>query len=727
MSAQTEQRRVITADGRLVTFIQYDEPALRPGEYAITASQTTNQATHDFPGSFQAERRFAVAGERFSFDPSELSAVYPPDLAVGEISGVLPHVLFNRRTLPWERTSVRADPSAPWLTILLFDDGTQPIPQKRTAKELIAIGTTITVTGSSLTGVGAMPVGYASYPAINPLDYGESPDDECMTIDVDAAVFSAIAPTPVDLPLLGHIRETDTVNVQDTAEQTASVAVVIGNRVPADNTTAHAFLVSLEHMDALLPDDQGHPAPGLAGVTTVRLLTYRWWSFTASTEGASFAALLEGVNAVPPGQYGPLSSLQLPFSGPRPTATDIQQAMDAQQAGTVSAGEATTLAHNAFALGYVPLGHRLRHGGQTVSWYRGALAPLPVTATVQTPISCPDAASRYNPQTGMFDVSYAAAWQLGQLLGLQNRSFAVALYDWRRRLRSHGVARTEQDLLESILGDAFESVVGTRAQRLTDTAPELPEAVVKWLARLALLEGVPFNYLVADERMLPPESLRMFHLDRAWIDALLDGALSIGRATQGEFALDARHAPTIRALVDAERRRTRRNPQLAGPRENPTGEVTGFLLRSAVVSGWPQSAACGWSDAERTATVPLLRSAKLGANVWLCLFDGVVDVVAIHEPPGQLHCGVEGSTGAFTTTLREVVGTAPGHQYDPPQGEAAVLTRADGRTLRVADTSNDLKDTLNQRFGQGLDLFTSAELALEMVKGVVEVEFRQGG
>ena len=57
----------------------------------------------------------------------------------------------------------------------------------------------------------------------------------------------------------------------------------------------------------------------------------------------------------------------------------------------------------------------------------------------------------------------------------------------------------------------------------------VPEQISKWLGRLRLLKGVPFNYLVPDERMLPPESIRFFYLDINWIDSLLDGAFSIGR------------------------------------------------------------------------------------------------------------------------------------------------------------------------------------------------------
>lgn len=719
-------RATLASDERLVTFIQYDEPALKAGEYTVTATQQTNQpAPHD---QFTATRRFAVAGQRFQIDPADLSSVFPPDLGVGELSGDLPHILVNRRTLPWERSSVSTDASAPWLAILLFDAASAPKPVKRTARDLVPKTQTITVAGSKVTSTGTMDDGIASYPGLENLDYGEAPDDQCMAIDVDVTTFSAIAPTALDLPYLAHIRETDTVDSQDAVTASESIAVVLGNRVPTDGTTAVAFLVSLENMGPLLPDDAGTPSPGLSGQKTVRLLTYRWWSFTPSIEAVSFQALLEGVNAVPEGQVGVLSSLQVPFLGDRPTGAQVQQAMNDQAAGTLQAGDAAVLAHNAFALGYVPLTHRLRHAGRTVSWFRGPLAPLAVTATVKTPISTPDAATRYDPQTGMFDVSYSAAWQLGRLLGLQSKSYSVALYDWRRSVRTGQLAAAEQQLLEEQLGGRLPSVVGARAERLAATDDDPPAPVVDFLAKLALLNGVPFNYLVPDARMLPPESLRMFHLDHAWIDALLDGAFSIGRATSGQLERDAALGAALREHALAARRRLRQNPApVAAAPPGTEGEVTGFLLRSAAVAGWPNAAATAWADANRTDQLPLLRMQRLGADVLLCLFEGVADVVAVHEPPGQLHCGVEGKAGAWTTTLREVKGTAPGHQYDPPKGEAPIPTRADGRTVQTQLAASSIEGVLNDVFGQGLTEFTSAEYALEMVKGVVEVEFRQGG
>jgi len=59
-------------------------------------------------------------------------------------------------------------------------------------------------------------------------------------------------------------------------------------------------------------------------------------------------------------------------------------------------------------------------------------------------------------------------------------------------------------------------------------SPLLPDYLGQWLAQAALLYGVPFNNLVADSRMLPPESRRFFYLDTNWMAALPGGAPSIG-------------------------------------------------------------------------------------------------------------------------------------------------------------------------------------------------------
>ncbi len=83
------------------------------------------------------------------------------------------------------------------------------------------------------------------------------------------------------------------------------------------------------------------------------------------------------------------------------------------------------------------------------------------------------------------------------------------------------------------------------AKITTDDAEEAAwNSIITWLGRLRTLEGVPFPYIVPHEEMLPNDSIRFFHIDRNWIDAMIDGALSTG-------VLDSRGAL---ADVDPEKR-----------------------------------------------------------------------------------------------------------------------------------------------------------------------------
>lgn len=735
-------------DQKHISFIQSDVPPLRTGVYTLTATETVPGQT---PGQFTANASFVVQGERFKIVEGEIVGVFPPALANGEFDRVLPHVVFSRRTLPWERSLKNADPSYakhPWMAVLLFDAATAPTPTKVKAKELVPFGTRITVTASPDTGTGALPANILSYGAstLVPMGYGETPDDDCLVIDIPLDTFCQIAPSAPDLFYLAHIREVDVTDGVDTAARQTQYAVVVGNRIPAVNVPSRAFLVSLENMADYLPAEDGTPSARIpAGTDHVRLLVYTSWTFTANDLEENLLDLLKGLNKFPAGSP---STLRLPIVGDAPDAARVRQAAANQAAasrgaGTLSADDAAVIVKNALAMGYVPFNHHLRHGGRTVSWYRGPLVPSPVATTIAVPIGGPDAANRYDPQAGLFDVSYGAAWQLGQLLALQNTAVASSLYTWKQRVLQQQATAAEQQLLRHLLANEpiLESFMATRRARLADGPPPLPDGIPEWFGALAALQGIPFNYLVPDERMLPPESLRFFYLDFNWIDALIDGAFSIGRSTADQKL----EAAQLHALRSAARARMGLRRALAarptGARAghvNPAGQVTGFILRSQAASGWPNLRFKGYSDAGATSPVPTLRLVNLTRDTLLCLFDGVVELLQISEPPEQLHMGIEGKDGTYWTTLREVDPPNPGKQYgtDPGQKPTAcdptaanpvifVNPRADGRTLRIRDAATELLGCLTKTFGQTFPQgFTSAELALELNKGVLMVEFQ---
>jgi hypothetical protein len=733
---------------RLVKFIQYEEPPLKSGDYRITVTHTTNQAKpYD---TFTEVRRFAVTGERFALGGDTIVSVFPPHMASGEFADVLPHVVLGKRTLPWARESVAGKPEAPWLAVLTFAASElPPTPPERIAackvKDLVPEGHSIGVYGSSINGIGTMQATHISYPMPDPdgkldcrLDYGESPEDESVIIDLPVDVFNRAAPCREDLAWLAHIREVDTLDSEDHGVASLQFAVVVGNRVAPTDEDTYAFLVSLESFGDYLPDADGSCAAALKDKAFVRLVVFRMWRFFANDGDAKFKSLVENLNKA--NSLPQLTTLRLPCAVPGKAA--IEQAMAHEADGLLEGEDAAALAANALTMGYVPLDHRLRHAGNLVSWYRGPLVPYAVEPSIVIPQPSVDAMARYDPNTGMFDMSYAAAWQLGQLLALQNTGFATGLYAWKKQLNRAQAVQQELKLISQALktgaaenSDAhpFAKLLGARGAYVKQVQDDIPKPIVDWIAKLHLLNGVPFAYLVPDEGMLPPESLRFFYLDTNWVNALIDGAFSIGRASIDDLKRDAALHDRIHGPASTAARSLRRNPRANLSTGNSNGRITGFVLRSQMLKGWPRLQVNGYAEADHE--LDKLRVARLSADVLLVIFDGEIKKVAIHEAPEQLHFGVEGGLRNFSTSLRALVAATvgsppvdlhPGEQIPGNHSlttQAAVPTRnGDGRTLKVAAAAAAIEAAL------AVDSpFTSAEFALEMIQGVARVEFQLSG
>ncbi|RPD42787.1 hypothetical protein [Chitinophaga barathri] len=711
---------MITDNEKQVTFIQFDEPPLQAGEYTITLKQKVNLQAEPYT----VTRKFAVSGERFVLADEDINSVFPPNLANGEFSGAMAHVVFNRRTLPWERTAVAGQADTPWLAVLLLNKDTELPVQRKTARDLVPKGTAITVQGSTLTGTGEMPAGYISYPGFQTLEYGETPDTPCNVIDIPVALFNQIAPAKEDLPFLAHLRKTDTIAKAgvDASLEDSDYAVTLCNRIPLGGADSYAYLVSLENFGAYLPGTDGtNNIP--AGTQYVRLLCYRAWNFFLNNMDQNFRDLLENLNK---DQNG-LTTLQFPFPGLTPTVEEVQAALAGQAAGTLSSAQADVLVKNAMMMGYIPADHHLRHGGHTVSFYRGPLAPFAVRETVKVPVSTPDALNRYNPQTGMFDVSYSAAWQLGQLLALQNKNYATALYNWKRQETAAEVVAEEEIILREKYKNikAFSKIFNARKAALSTKAEddELLKAVTEWLGKLSTLNGVPFNYLLPDTSMLPPESLRFFELNNSWIDAMMDGAFSVGRSTERERMRDQKHITSIfpKARAASCRQRARR-PHLLNAGSDAK-VVTGFLMRSMLVGGWPGLEINAYKDLDAKEEIPLIRMERLSSEVMIALFDGRLKCLAVHEPPETLHQGVNGTAATgFNTLLRVIKGDNPGQQIGT--STAPIPMRTDNQTIQVKTAAKNILDTLNAPpISEGITTFTSAEFALEMIRSAVKVEF----
>jgi hypothetical protein len=334
---------------------------------------------------------------------------------------------------------------------------------------------------------------------------------------------------------------------------------VLAGRSPKPGVSSTAHLVSVEHRYSATGFDLG---PDRAGAK-VRLVSLASWQFACLSADHTFAALARDLTPAPSA---------LPDSGDPAADLYLRQ-------------------------GYVPARHRLRQGGRTVSWYRGPLLAGPVPAEPRRAARTSDALLRYHRDCGMFDTSLASAWQLGRLLALQHTAAASAIATWRRR-------RAQQ---------AARQIPADHPLAVAEIDTALPPAAADLLTNLAGLDGVPFRYLVPDERLLPEESVRLFQVDRTWTEALVDGAFSVGRLTSADAELDRAGPPPVDIPV-----------------------LSGALIRSTLISGYPSLKVDAYAG---TRPLPV-RLERLSPTMLLCLAEGVLTRLDLHQPQSAQHFGL---------------------------------------------------------------------------------------
>jgi hypothetical protein len=515
--------------------------------------------------------------------------------------------------------------TTPWLALLLFEDQEKPAPQ--TVK------------------LGDLTTSSAHYPAFQ-VENGQTNDDLVTVIDVKKSLLQRIMPAANATDLLAHVRRGKNVDGSDSEQ-----AVLIGSRLPVGGGTSTVYLVSLENRYSNGSLDY----QGAGDDDLIRLVSLYSWSFSCIAAEESFQGLLNNLD------HGPL---RLPVN----TNTEVEKLL---------------------AAGAVLLPHTFRESGKSVSWYHGPLAPATNTLTAGLPIRCADELVRYNPTTGIFDVSYASAWELGRLLALQSKQFSTTLYLWKRAY------------VQQLRQTAQQSLAITLPLSLKATSQdELFQSIRLWFTNLSLLTGVPFNYLVPDERMLPREAIRFFWLDHLWIDCLLDGAFSIGRVTSSDYTYD-------QSMDSAD-----------SPASQPNAKVTGFLLRSDLVSGWPELVVNGYDSSEHLLSA--LRVDYRAPDVLLYLFDGELSRLVISQKPETLHFGLDQDTHTppnFFKVLRDSQGD---EKPETLTLSALPWLQADARVLDISNLAQAIASMT------GTTPFTSAQFAFQMIESAVQVSFQKG-
>lgn len=231
---------------------------------------------------------------------------------------------------------------------------------------------------------------------------------------------------------------------------------------------------------------------------------------------------------------------------------------------------------------------------------------------------------------------------------------------------------------------------------------EMPAYMESFLAHLRLLVGVPFEYLIPDARLLPDESIRFFYLDRSWTDRLVDGAIAVGKIGSREQAHHQAHSAAVnqqldvteRGVRDLQRNHTTFSDLRDHPRTGAAQVITGFLLRSAAVSGWPTMDVRAYStsklpahydpaqDPAKSAQLPTLRLERLSPGVLLALFQGIPQLVVLEEPHHGVQFGVkEQQNGVFYLFRRDNTGQA---YQDQSHTIPVPVRQSNGRVLGIS-------------------------------------------
>lgn len=702
-----------------IRFVDYYQTPLNAGTYEVTATLAAPSALQDAidvkdkdgkTTSPSAKVKLHVAGPRFFLPPSEIHSVFPPENGAGDYNNVLPHIVLNRHTLPWERLVDGKSENIPFLALLLFSEDEEA--------------------NGDVSPPVAMPLADLSID-LNfkyVLEPGEELTDKVSVIDIKQSLLEQIMPTGEELTLLAHGREQTENGISHQR------AVVISKRLPAHPIPMFGIIPDIKQKNknqkgVLVKSVQGGSVGDKAKLQAgdliitigksdvnnvddiskamknyqlgnnvefsiqrseksllltaaisdsdikrrniahlvmlencynsstpkkfrfaenasdpIRLICLKSWQFTCTADKISLRERLQGDEFT-------FEAFCVPKNPEREALEQNPKEKALEQLRLMS---------------YTALSYHLRWGDKAHTLYRGPFvassADLERLAD-KVPVSA-DGLVYLLQNHHIFDVSYAAAWQLGQMLMLRDQNVAMEYFTWRRRdaqLRARGTSWAKDGHLH--LSD--NALTGLTA---------IPATVREWCQERLKLRGLPFEYLVPDARMLPENSLRIFRIHKAWMECLLAGALAVGRGGDSDRLLEADYRAKCYSEANL--------------------DLTGFLLRSPAVDEYPDLKVVA------EGTESQIRLERIGPDILLGLYAGKFTALQFSLPPIGLYFGFREVNGGFEKKVEKTA-------------EISVNVELQGD--RIVNISKLLED-----FGKDL---TPGNFASQMCEGTEMVEF----
>ncbi|PNP48680.1 hypothetical protein TGAMA5MH_00371 [Trichoderma gamsii] len=723
----------------------YFPPRLDGGKQTITATQTiyASSATEKQGRELKPKpttKEFLVQAPQFSLPDGSVLSVNPAPggLATAE---TLPHIIFNDPHLPWERRIEKDDATRrgrmPWLALLVFSQDELQLPSEllqgenspfmvtSLAKDAQGKPTTIkqssdltmTLSGTDVEALNKQGSIISPIPQpddskskatalflkpklfqqlVTTYEQKETTTNEGKKLVLSAPKEGQTAADISRFEYFAHVRHVKTIGMTTSAQYKDGLfSVIMSHRagpISADQKTpAMVHLVSLEGWK-----NMAFPLSSAAQYVAISSL-YSWTYTVLPAGGISLEAEFENL------QNG-IGLLRAP------------QALIDKMEATKNENMRAKLGKR-MREGYTMQRHRTRTGEVTSSFFRAVLIPVVPREPAWTAMSrCGSDLQILDHDTGMMDITYSAAWQLGKSLAIADAAFTTALtrlwnslhgicLDGAKReilsetnayksredvLRSLKTSiltlsdlqrvspqegRDEQSLLQetpvarrplteeaslaiddTIMLEKSEKQAKRHIRRIAgakdENGKEYPDGqrlynelnesvstewkvILGWIMDRMYLFGIPSPYLLADPSFLPQESIRFFHVDANWLDALIDGALSLGSHMGGnDDYIRRRIKGAINTYLETVDKATGYTPQIPS---------YGMILRSDLVSRFPdlKVEAPIPKDAPEAGRAPILRQEIIGEGLLLCLFDRIpgkdneMPVLAFTQPPHQ--------------------------------------------------------------------------------------------
>ncbi|KAG9496368.1 hypothetical protein J7337_012956 [Fusarium musae] len=667
-------------------------------------------------------RQQHLLAPQYSLPEDAVVSVFPTPGHTAQ-SLTLPHIVLKNPHCPWERDVVDKDAhdadslnSVPWLALVIFTAEELALDVNErgdylgiapTEEPTETLGFTLNVKDATAEGKVPRPSGRGVF--ISKPDGEQIASRSSNTMDLitfPAALFHKLfVRTSEDqngnqvskgdikvFRFLSHVRTVATDGMLSTAEtdgEPGTFALSISPRIAPQTittpTTLYAHLISLQGVHGCAPPDLSTGSKARVVMTSLYS-----WSYTS----------------LPPDTSSTVHTFENLDKGLPVLHTDRKGSIVTDKT------EMEKLVAKRLEEGFTLTRYRTVTGEVTSGLLRGPLVPVKVRHPRQSGmIFQTNVGADLNildPDLGLMDLSYSTAWQVGRTLAQGDSTFATALGRLRGVLSKEALSKSKPGVhmtlgasRDTVLSEAAKVVSRLQGMNEQFASPSsspvstnrwrrggpsdtpvsyqsIPTnrdyvTVQSWILDKLHLADVPAHYLIADPSHVSPETLRFFHVDENWTEALIDGALSLANQSTSEDYVRLAIKKQLQGFI---------NTPLEGLGYCQQMPKYGFIMRSEILVQFPdlvvspefaKVASPNDEEDKIKPQAPILIQRRLSSDMMLVLFDRTPpDLTALeftlpsHQQPFVIGSGLDRDN--LKITHLKIYTTEPENspQLEPP-------------------------------------------------------------